>query len=214
MQPGVTDLLDAVDPDVPVGNEIDLRHRIWAGAVAAVEPALEPEAVARLARLMEDTRKKFSDVDRRFPVPEASDVRSASLTLELLTRTNNLNEEQMPDVLSVVAAIEQDLAQSIVVAYPILNTTVEYQAYQDRVRALLNGLRDSIAVGSLLTRQGEVADAARELSEVVIQAPVVDAGTDHTILATGGQGTVVLDASNVQTFGGREIVSYRWEKTQ
>jgi hypothetical protein len=77
----------------------------------------------------------------------------------------------------------------------------------------LDDIRTGKDVGLLFTSQDEVALAARELSEVVLQPPEADAGRDRTITADGDETEVRLDASGSRAFGGRTLVYYRWRST-
>jgi hypothetical protein len=96
-----------------------------------------------------------------------------------------------------------------------VSKTAEFEAYHDAVAVLLDALRDGMGLDTLLTRQGAVAEAARELSEVALQPPeppVADAGPDSAVLTSSDAGIATLDASGSRAYGGREIVRYRWEK--
>jgi hypothetical protein len=213
LQPGVTAIANPADPDNLKGNEIDRRYVVWAGAVGVVRPEdlLSPDLLARLIQLMERKRRDFAALAGRFPVPSADDVRHAALTVELMARIGCLRPEQLPGVLATIAAIEQDVGQEFGAAHPGLTTSPEYQAYQAAVAALLTALRDGMGLDAVLNRQDAVAAAARELSEIVLQAPVADAGPDQTSTTSGNEGTVTLDASASRAFGGRQIKSYRWD---
>lgn len=214
LQAGVISVESPVDPDNPGGNQIDQRFVLWAGSVGITQPGLTPAQISAITTVMQDKRQDFAALDRRFPVPSASDVRSAALTAEMLSRTDNLKSEHLPNILSIMAAVEQDVEQELGVEYPILTTTGEYQAYQaaidDLQAALLAGLDNSV----LLTRQSRVSEAARQLSEVVIQPPIAGTGQNRTVSATGGQAVVRLDASSSQGFSGRQVVRYRWDRQQ
>jgi len=215
LQPGVTEIAAPGDPDNPGGNEIDRRHVVWAGSVVVVEPWLSPAMLARLTLLMQDKRRDFAALASRFPVPSAGDVRHAALTVEMLARTDCLRLERLPGVLAAIAAVEQDVGQEIEAAYPAVIKTAEFTAYHDAVAALLDALRDGMGLDTLLARQGAVAEAARELSEVALQPPeppIADAGPDHTVVTSGAEAIAPLDASGSRAYGGREVVRYRWEK--
>jgi hypothetical protein len=55
-----------------------------------------------------------------------------------------------------------------------------------------------------------LAQAARELSEMIIESPIADAGRDQTITTYDKETTAALDATRSQARGGREIVRYHW----
>jgi hypothetical protein len=171
----------------------------------------------RLILLAQDKRRDFAALDGRFPVPSAGDVRHAALTVEMLVRTDCLRPEPLPRLLAAIAALEQDVGQEIEAAYPAVITTAEFTAYRDAVAALLDALRDGMRLDTLLARQGAVAEAARELSEVTLQPPeppMADAGPDRVVLTSGETAITNLDASGSQAFEGREIERYRWEKKE
>ncbi|HSB71325.1 MAG TPA: hypothetical protein VLH58_09315 [Candidatus Methylomirabilis sp.] len=210
LQPGVTQVGDAADPDIPAGNDIDRRFAVWAGAVAVAEARMSPEDSQRLVQLMGRTRGDFAALSARFPVPSETDVRQGAITVEMLARAGCLRLDQVPAVLASLASVEQDVAQEIALAYAFLVTTSEFQAYQMAVSNLAAALRDGEAVDALFNRQDEVARAARELAEVVLQPPVAEAGPDATVPASGDEASLALDASGSRAFGGRRIVRYRW----
>lgn len=160
--------------------------------------------------VMQDGRRDFAALANRYPIPSAHDVRHAALTVEILARMKALRLGQVPDVLAAIAAIEQDVGQEIGAAYPAVVVTPQFHAYQEAVNALLSSLHAGGGFDILLTRQGEVSEAARELSEVVVQPPIAKAGQDQSVTIPGDEATVKLDASNSQAFGGRTIVKYRW----
>jgi hypothetical protein len=210
LQPGVTEISDAADADNPGGNEIDRRFAVWAGSLGVAEERMSPEDVQRLIQLMGRTRRDFAALSARFPVPSATDVRQGAITVEMLARAGCLRLDQVPAVLAALADAEQDVGQELAAAYAFLVTISEYQAYQEAVAHLTASLHDGEGADTLFTRQDEVAEAARELAEVVLQPPVAEAGSDLGVTSVGDEATVALDASGSRAFGGREIVRYRW----
>lgn len=215
LQPGVTRISNPEDPANPRGNEIDRRQVVWAGSVVVAEPErLSTAMLERLILLMGRTRRDFAALAGRFPVPSAGDVRHAALTVEILGRIGRLVDERLPDVLAALAVTEQDAGQEIGAASPVVTTMPEFQAYQTAVADLRRALREGQGLDTLLNRQDAVAEAARELSEVVVEPPVASAGPDHAATTTGDEATVTLDATGSQAFGGRQIVRYGWRLSQ
>lgn len=214
LQKDVKAVSDPADPANPKGNEIDRRYVVWAGSVGIAEPSLPTDTLEGIITGMQDGRRDFAALSSRYPVPSAHDARHAALTVEILARMKVLHPEQVPDVLAAIAAIEQDAGQEIGAAYPAVAVTSEFQAYQEAVNALLSSLQAGEGLDILLTRQAAVSEAARELSEVVIQPPIADAGEDQSVTVSGDEATVELDASKSQVFGGRTIVKYRWTHTE
>ena len=217
LQPDVAEITAPGDPANPGGNEIDRRYVIWAGSVGVAEPRLAPAMREQIILLAQDKRRDFAALDRRFPVPSAGDVRHAALTVEMLVRTDCLRPEPLAGLLATIAALEQDVGQEIEAAYPAVITTAEFTAYRDAVAALLDALRDGMGLDTLIARQGAVAEAARELSEVALQPPeppIADAGPDSAILTSREEGIATLDASGSKAFAGRAIVRYRWERQE
>jgi hypothetical protein len=88
----------------------------------------------------------------------------------------------------------------------------EFFAYQEAIATLMTGLGDGNTPEELLILLTAVAEAARDLSEVIFPPPVANAGPDLPITATGDTAVVTLDASGSQAAQGNEIVRYRWEK--
>jgi hypothetical protein len=133
----------------------------------------------------------------------------------MLARIGALPPEQSADVMTAIAAAEQDVWQEIGAAYPGLVGFPQFEAYQDAVTALLTALQESAGLGDLLTLQGKVAAAARELSEIVLREPVADTGVEGgatTVVTSGDEATVTLDASGSEAFGERDIAKYIWDK--
>ncbi len=212
LQAGVEGISNPADPSHPGPNEIDRRHVVWAGSVGIAEPGLSTADVGEIGQHMTDTRRDFAALGLRFPVISIVDVRHAALTIDMLARSDSLPFDRVPDVLAVLAAVEGDVGQELGLAYPALVTKSEFIAYQTAVDALHEALREGGEHQVLLTRQAAVAEAARELSEVVVRAPVADAGESSTINTTGSEATVLLDGSKSQAFGDHVIATYRWDK--
>ena len=172
---------------------------------------MSPETLQHLIQVMGRTRRDFAALDDRFPVPSASDVRHAALTVETLARIARLRPGQLPDLLATLAAIEQDVGQEIYEKYGnVVNTTGEFREYQTAVQDLQAALRLG-EEHSILTAQDAVAEAARELSEIAVESPIADAGRDQTVTTVEDEATVTLDATHSHARGGREIVRYLWE---
>jgi len=211
LQPGAVVVGDAADPASPVGNEIDLRYVPVAGSrCAPVEDAWLPVSLQeRLIQLMGRTRKDFAALAGRFPVPSVEDVRHGALSIEMMARIGYLRQGQVAGLLAALADCEKDAGQEIGVAYPELVRMKAYQDYADAVDRLLG----DIGVGdpdTILTSQDVVAEAARELSEIVIQIPEAEAGAPLVVVTAGAEGLASLDASGSRAFGGRTISRYRW----
>ena len=212
VQPGATEISDAADPDNPGGNEIDLRFVKYAGSVGVSHEAFTSYDLERLIQVMQDGRRDFAALDRRFPVPSNSDVRQGLITLEMLARSGAVVPERLAGVLAAVAAVEQDVMQELSATYPGLVPHAEFTAYREAVSTLMERIHQGALTASLLTAQAAVSEAARELSEVALRPPEANAGPDITATAgSDGTATVHLDASNSRAFDGNEIVRYHWK---
>ena len=208
----VGEIRPAADPADPKADEIDRRHVRWAGSVGLSERQLGADDVEEMVLKMRRTRRDFASLEMRFPVPSLPDVGYAAVSIELLARTGNLGLAQLAGVLEMLAGIEQDVGQEVGAAYGIIVSRAEYVAYQDAVAALLADLRAGRPHDALLTDQGNVAEKARELAEVVIRPPLADAGEDRVVGTRGDELVVALDASGSQAFGDHELKTYRWSK--
>lgn len=200
----------AAGADTVAGAEIDRGGVLWAGA--EVDPSLlvPQDLQLRLVELMQRTRRDFGDLDARFPVPAADDVRHAALTVEIQAHLGNVFPQRLPGVLEAIAEMENDVAQELHDQHPVLETTAEYQSYLAAIAGLQDALLSGQELDVLLTLQDRVAQRAREVAEVVITAPQADAGADRTVEAVAGEATVTLDASGSRAFGGRRIGAYGW----
>lgn len=210
LQPGATAIADPADPDAPGANQIDRRFVTYAGAVPAPDAdKLTPELQARLVQLMGRTRKDFAALALRFPSPSCGDVRQAAITIEMLARAGLPGEAELAGLIASLADVERDTGQEVGALYAGLAGTSEWQAYVDSVAGLLDAVEAGLTP-DILTRQDEVAEAARELSEVVLTMPLAEAGGSQTVIVPGDEGVVGLDASASHAFGGRSIALYRW----
>jgi len=230
---GATEVRRPADPGRPQQNEIDRRSVNWALSKAAVEPRLPPELRDRIIELMRlkrgafaaldrrfpipsaaDVRQAATNLDRRFPIPSAADVRHAATNLEVLARNESLRPKRLVEVLGMFATLEQDVGQEIRKAYPPVVAKPEFKRYQDAVAALAAALDARENDQVLLNRQGDVVTAARDLAEVVFEAPEADAGQDQTIPTLTGQADVTLDAGRSQAHADQKIVRYHWDKEE
>jgi hypothetical protein len=211
LQPGAAAVSDAADPAAPVGNEIDLLHVPFAGSRCSADQAdwLAVPLQQRLVQLMGRTRKDFAALAARFPSPSLEDVRHGALNVEMLARIGYLRKEHLAGLLAALADCERDAGQEIGVAYPELVRIKAYQDYADAVERLLGDIGAG-AAETFLTSQDEVAEAARELSEIILQLPVAEAGAPRLVSTAEEEGRASLDASGSRAFGGRTISRYCW----
>jgi hypothetical protein len=212
LSPGVTEILEPEDPDNPKANEIDRRYVLWAGPLDVAAVLVSPETLEHLIQVMSRTRRDFAALDDRFPTASVNDARHAALTVEMLARTGCVHAEHLPRLMAVVAAIEQDAGQEMKAAYGnVLDTKAEFHAYLTAVQDLWSALRPGEDEAHILNAQDAVAEAARELSELVAETPIADAGPDRTIITREDEASVTLNADHSWARGGRAITSYRWE---
>lgn len=209
---GATEIRLPADPGRPQHNEIDRRSVRWALSKAVVEPRLPPELRDRVIDLMRLKRGAFTALGARFPVPSVTDVRQAAINLETLARNESVRPERLAEVWGLFVTLEQDVGQEIGATYPPVVDNPEYKHYQDVVAALGVALYARENEQILLNRQSDVVAAARDLAEVVFEAPEADAGPDQTIPTLIGQADVKLDASGSQAHDDQKIVRYHWDK--
>lgn len=214
LEAGATEVRPPADPGNPQPNELDRRSVEWAAALAVVAPKLPTALRERIAHLMRDKRRDFAALGARFPVPSAGDVRQAALNLETLARNDSLKGENLAEVLTMLAALEQDVGQEIGAAYPPAVAKPEYEDYVAAVAALRRALYAGEPIDVVLNCQAVITMAARELAEVIFQTPSADAGPDQTVISADDEATVTLDASGSKAYDDQQIVTYRWEKEQ
>jgi hypothetical protein len=209
LQPDAAEILEPQDPDRPQDNEIDRRYVVWTGPEGGVE-ALDYDTLQHLIQVMQETRRAFAALAGFLPVPSASDVRHGALTLEMLARTGCVTAGRLSHTITPLVAAERDVEQELGAKYgPILNPTTEFRHYKVALRALETTLGQGQEPG-ILNAQDALAQAARELSEMVVESPIADAGRDQTVTTYEKQATVTLDADASQARSGREIVRYHW----
>lgn len=213
LAPDATAIGEPDDATNPGPNTLDRRHRLPAATAVSPLPAgLDPVLWQQLAALMENTRKNFGQLACRFPHPSVDDVRYSALHLKMAL--GNLSEAQLPYQLQTLADVEWAVAQDLAKVYPPLVETdrLEYRTYQAAVQVLLTALRDGPWPAAVLNAQAQVAEAARDLADVVFIRPTADAGKNQTKITPTGEAIVTLDASASSTEPGQKIVSYLWEK--
>jgi hypothetical protein len=208
---GMTTISAAIDPANPAGNEIDRRYVRFAGSACAPEPGqwLDTALQQRLVQLMMRTREDFAALDARFPVPSASDVRHAALTVEMLARIGFMRRDHLAGLLASLAGIERDTGQEIGALYPGITKIQEYEDYMSAVEELRTDVTKDTE--TFLNSQDKVAYAARELSEVVVSPPDAYAGGNQTVDAVGNEAKITLDASSSKAYGGRNISLFIWD---
>ena len=214
LEAGATEIRLPVDPGAPQPNELDRRSVEWAAALAVVAPKLPTVLRERIALLMRDKRRDFGALAKRFPTPSSADVRQTALNLETLARNDSLKAETLPEVMTMLAALEHDVGQEIGLDYQPVIAKPEYEDYVAAVVALRNALHAGESIDVVLNCQAVITAAARELAEVVFQAPTADAGPDQTLTSPDEEVAVTLDASGSQAYDDQHIVTYRWEKEQ
>ena len=114
LRPPVSVVANPIDPASPGANEIDRRSILYAGSVCApaISQGLEQPLKDSLIDSMTDTRKKFSDLDTRFPVPSCADTRNAAVTVEMMARSGILRSGQLTELFGCLAGIENDAGQA------------------------------------------------------------------------------------------------------
>jgi hypothetical protein len=207
---GVAVLLNPADPMAPGVNEIDRRYVLKAGAMGLVPDKLPLPVREGIIAIMMDLRKDFAALDLRFSVPSSGDVRHGVLTVEMLARTDGLNDDGLAGILASLAVICHDVGQEIGAKYPPVAMVMEFDLYMQAVTALINEIREGEPLGTLLARMVDVGIAARKLAELILQLPVANAGDDKTATAEDGNVRFTLDGSKSSAFGGRTIKRYHW----
>ncbi len=204
----------ADDPDHAGANQVDLRHVKYAGAVGIRDPEMEPETRDRVIQAMHRTRRDFAALGARFPVPSEGDVRHACLTVETVLRVGRVRPGVLPQTLRALAIVQRDVGQELAEKYgEALRSTKEYKAYMDAVRDLETALQRGNE-GELLNAVEALAAAARELSEVVVETPVAEAGGDLHISTPGEETIVTLNGAGSWSRGGRAIETYTWRRVE
>jgi hypothetical protein len=202
------------DPADPQLNELDRRFAPWSGARVTPEPRLDPEVRKRIIQVMRDKRREFAALCARFPVQSAADVRQCALNTEMQVRADCLTPQSVTELMTMFANLEQDVHQEIGAEYPPVVNKPEYEEYVRSVEALRKALFEGEAVEHLISRQVEITEAAKQLSQVIFRAPTADAGADQSVQTDDDPAQVTLDASKSQAHNEQKIVSYRWEKEQ
>ena len=210
LEPGTTEIVDHHGDEDYGPGVIDLRNRMFASSISTKPAVLPWDLQERIKVLMETTRENFALVAGRFPSLAVDDVRHVALNIQMAR--DLLEYHQLITRIEVLAALEQEVEHDLGQLFPPLTRKPEFFAYQEAIADLMNGLSDGSTAEDLLRLLLIVAEAARDLSEVVFPPPVANAGPDQPITATGDTAVVTLDATGSQAAEGNEIVRYRWEK--
>jgi hypothetical protein len=189
--------------------DIDRSNVSWAGAVGVVLPQLDQNIKDGIKAEMSYARETFAELEAIFPVPSLADVRYIALTIDIFVRSNNLQTERVHEVLELLAEVEEDVEQEIGHRYTGIAARTEYQAYQNKVGALIAALSEGSSIGDILIAQNDVTKAAHDLSQMVL-SPGAEAGVEQTVVTGGDEATVLLDARNTTSI--LDVVRYRWNK--
>ena len=202
----------------PGKNEIDRRKVKWAGSNRCEEPQLPDKLLDSIVGVMENKRRAFADLERRFPVPSESDVRHAALNVEIAARTGALQYRNLPGMFALIVTLEQEVERELADCHPALATRVEYGDFQsklseldERVKSLQSNPTED-EVESVLTLQLAVSERVAKMAEVIFQVPEADAGPDQTVVSPTSEADITLDASGSKAYHGRTIKQYFWQK--
>lgn len=200
------------NPDQPGADEIDSTQRPLAGSVGAQPPRLEAETQRSLNTHMVDLRENMAALAERFDARSIDDVRSAALHVRLLAA--QLEPQQLPNALRILADIQQDVGEELAVSCRPLVQKAEYQTYQAAVAALLASLARRAETQTLLNDQGVINSAVHDLAQVVFPLPTADAGDDQKVETLEPTASVTLNAARSQAAAGQRIVRYIWEEIE
>ena len=118
-------------------------------------------------------------------------------------------------MLKSLATIEQDAGQQIGEKYPAVVSKTEYTLYQDAVSELFDKLDAGEDLTLILDQEMAVAEAARNLAEIVFQSPTAKIANKEdfeTIYTSDNEAIVELDAGESVAYDA-EITAYQWKKT-
>ncbi len=202
----------------PTGSatwSIDRSSGRWAGVAGMLPPDLQDA----FAAAMDDTRRRFAELVRKFSTPTGDDIRPAAIQTLLLATNGSLATKRAHALLTVLANLETTLGNEIGSTYPTLAATAEFADFGAAVDKLAKGLIATDPVGQdietrltgLLDLQKQVALAAEQLGSLTLERPTARAGVDQTVQTTGSEVDVTLDASGSTASEGLRIRSYEWK---
>jgi hypothetical protein len=208
-------LLELAHIDLPADaetidqEEIDTRKKPWSGSIGVAPEYLPLELQKRIRLQMETKRENFARLASRFPSPSVDDVRAAALHIQMSIAT--LRPDQALALFNAIAQVELDVKQELARRYPPLVWQAEFIGYSEAVAALLEALRQRQSIEALLNFQEQVAIAALEVAEVVLQPPIAHAGPDQGVETSEPMAKVMLDGSRSRAAQGHQIMRYAWE---
>ena len=217
-RPGCRTRPKSASPPIPDGRSATRSTGVrvrWALSKAVVEHRLPSELRDRIIELMRLKRGAFAALDSAVSRP-VGHRRAAGRR-----QPRNAGPERVPPPEAADRGPgacsprwSRTWARRSARLTRLSSTKPEFKRYQDAVAALGAALYARENEQVLLNRQGDVVTAARDLAEVVFEAPEADAGPDQTIPTLTGQADVTLDASRSQAHADQKIVRYHWDKEE
>lgn len=134
LEPGVTAILDAIDPLFPQPNEIDLGHV----PLAAVSGAHIPRATEReLDEILSEMEKIHAHLAYRRNIIEAVDVVHSTTTMRMLLSTKNVNFMNTHQLFRIIVEHQGRTADAADSRSFALAATPQFGTYRWNIEALL-----------------------------------------------------------------------------
>ena len=164
LEEGGRKIIDAKNPLDPASNEIDLRFVPRAGVVGNF---MNPLITQRLLTIFEEMLAVYGFIHREKKVVTAGDTTQATLIMEMLVHTGNLDLRNIFPVLDRVIDLEWMFINEVEAKIPVISAKKDFAQYKKNIE-ILKGLivERKISVeylDSILQYQEKACEALRKI---------------------------------------------------
>ena len=130
LEPGVRRITEPKDPNNPKANEIDRRFVPTAGFVGS---NMAPSTVRDVKDLVGLGKLTYSYLFHDLRILTASDVLHALISLEMLLRSNQLDQDALLDLFNMIFDLQWQMIQDIDANYPQFGSRKEFGAFKKNI---------------------------------------------------------------------------------
>ncbi|HOU52935.1 MAG TPA: hypothetical protein PLQ97_03305 [Myxococcota bacterium] len=175
LEKGVKAIKDAVDPNHPRPNEIDLRYVPWAGVAGSFLKSKDRED---LAQLLAHKIEIYSHLAHVLKISPALDVLHGAITLDMLLSAGLVDYRNVFSLLETLIQLQQALIREMEKGHPEICQSREFGVYKWNVSSVKLDRRHSLELlVDILTTQRNAHEAMKALfaQDLVPRTPRVAA---------------------------------------
>ncbi len=187
------------DPLDPGPNTIDRRFVPYAGIAGGF---LDARLLFELRKLIDEARKHFSQLWKEQQVASANNVVQALITVGLMLETGALGPQQIMNIMSLLAELQQDVVGEIEATKPGLSAKKDFSLFKRNVEYL----RDVSEEGRAAMTQGQPPATDKLMDVVAYQSKGANAIGSVVRVAAPVRPVVVADDTPGKPEGGMRIV--------